>query len=47
MVNDMDSTNNAAERGLRQDVVMRKITERDRSMKVAENHPVIMSMIRT
>lgn len=47
MVEDVDATNNAAERGLRQSVVMRKITGGNRSMKGAENHSVIMSVMGT
>src|SRR3989338_1246140 len=41
------STNNAAERGLRPSVVMRKITGGNRSTKGAHNHEVIMSVMGT
>ena len=47
MVEGVDATNNAAERGLRQSVVMRKITGGNRSMKGAVNHSVIMSVMGT
>jgi len=40
-------TNNAAERGLRRSVVMRKITGGNRSWKGADNHQVIMSVMQT
>jgi len=39
--------NNAAERGLRRSVVMRKITGGSRSWKGANNHQVIMSVMQT
>jgi transposase len=39
--------NNAAERGLRRSVVMRKITGGNRSDKGARNHEVIMSVMQT
>ena len=41
------SDNNAAERGLRPSVVMRKITGGNRSAKGARNHEVIMSVMGT
>jgi transposase-like protein len=44
---DVDPTNNAAERGLRPSVVMRKITGGNRSEKGANNHAVIMSVTDT
>jgi hypothetical protein len=44
---DVDDTNNAAERGLRPSVVMRKITGGNRSLKGARNHEVIMSVMQT
>lgn len=44
---DVDSTNNAAEGGLRPSVVMRKITGGNRSQKGARNHEVIMSVAGT
>lgn len=43
----VDSTNNAAERGLRPSVVMRKITGGNRSPIGARNHEVIMSVMGT
>ena len=43
----IDSTNNAAERGLRPSVVMRKITGGNRAPKGARNHEVIMSVMGT
>ncbi len=43
----VDSTNNAAERGLRSSVVMRKITGGNRAPKGAHNHEVIMSVMGT
>lgn len=47
MVEDIDATNNAAERGLRPSVVMRKITGGNRSGKGAENHARVMSVMET
>jgi len=44
---DVSDTNNAAERGLRPSVVMRKITGGSRSDKGARNHEVIMSVMQT
>ncbi len=44
---DVDCTNNAAERDLRPSVVMRKITGGNRSAKGARNHEVIMSVMQT
>lgn len=43
----VDPTNNAAERGLRPSVVMRKISGGNRSDKGAHNHEVIMSVMGT
>jgi len=43
----IESTNNAAERGLRPSVVMRKITGGNRTPKGAHNHEVIMSVMGT
>lgn len=43
----VSDTNNAAERGLRPSVVMRKITGGNRSLKGAVNHEVIMSVLGT
>ena len=43
----LSSNNNAAEIGLRQSVVMRKITGGNRSEKGARNHEVIMSVMQT
>lgn len=47
MVEDVESHNNAAERGLRPSVVMRKITGGNRSHKGAKSHEVIMSVMET
>lgn len=44
---DVDDTNNAAERGLRPSVVMRKISGGNRSEKGARNHEIIMSVMQT
>jgi transposase len=43
----VSDNNNEAERGLRQSVVMRKITGGNRSEKGARNHEVIMSVMQT
>lgn len=43
----VSDNNNAAERGLRQSVVMRKITGGNRSDKGVKNHEVIMSVMQT
>jgi len=43
----VSDNNNAAERGLRPSVVMRKITGGNRSLKGARNHEVIMSVMGT
>ncbi len=42
-----DDNNNAAERGLRQSVVMRKITGGNRSLKGVRNHEVVVSVMGT
>jgi hypothetical protein len=44
---DVSDNNNEAERGLRQSVVMRKITGGNRSDKGMRNHEVIMSVMQT
>lgn len=44
---DVPDNNNAAERGLRRSVVMRKITGGSRSWKGANNHQVVMSVMQT
>ena len=44
---DVTDTNNAAERGLRQSVVMRKITGGNRSFQGARNHEVTKSVMQT
>jgi transposase len=44
---EVSDNNNEAERGLRQSVVMRKITGGNRSDKGARNHEVIMSVMQT
>jgi len=43
----VDATNNCAERGLRPNVIMRKVTFGNRSPAGSENHEILMSLIQT